>query len=110
MTAQMELAVTFQPENAARFPGALQSLDLDVLNAIFKLIEVAEPTLLLCRDALAVSGDHAPELKAIQSTLNRIGELKANGFRSPADPFPVQKSGDPQPPPSPISSSCGSTP
>ena len=83
MTAQPVLTLSVELEDAANLSGAAESPDREALNVLFRLIEKAEPTLLLCRDALAASPVHAIELKAIQATLDHIGQVKSNRLRRP---------------------------
>lgn len=83
MTAQPALTLAVELEDVANLSGAAESPHREALNALFKLIEKAEPTLLLCRDALAASPFHAFELKAIQATLDHIGRVKSNRLQIP---------------------------
>ncbi|MGC2248755.1 MAG: hypothetical protein WA609_19280 [Terriglobales bacterium] len=78
MTAQPALTLAVELEDAANLSGVGDSSDREALKDLFKLIEKAEPTLLLCRDALAASPLYAIELKAIQATLDDIREVKSN--------------------------------
>jgi hypothetical protein len=77
MTAQPALTLAVQLEDVGNVSSVRESSDRVTLNALFKLIEMAEPTLLLCRDALAETSGHAGELSAIQASLDHIGELKS---------------------------------
>jgi hypothetical protein len=46
------------------------------LTALFGLVEITEPALLLCRDAL-IAGEGGPEcINAINDALDRIGDVK----------------------------------
>jgi hypothetical protein len=86
MTAQTAPILAIQLEDLASPSSIDMSRDRQSLNALFRLIEQAEPTLLLCRDALAATCGHTYELKAIQASLDHIGDLKSNQLRVPAHP------------------------
>jgi hypothetical protein len=86
MTAQPAQILTIQPEDPASLSSPQGSSEREALNALFKLIEMTEPALLLCRDALAASRRHTHELKAVQSTLDHIGELKLTRLQFPGHP------------------------
>jgi hypothetical protein len=78
MTAQPALTLAVELEDAVNLSGVGGSPDRDALKDLFRLIQKAEPTLLLCRDALAASPLYAIELKAIQAALDDIREVKSN--------------------------------
>jgi len=61
-----------------------ESADHEVLNDLFKLIEMTEPTLLLSRDALSANGKPSPQLQSINATLSKIRELKMKFLPSAA--------------------------
>ncbi len=86
MTASSAMILAVQLEDAGNVSGVRESFDRADLNALFKLIEMAEPTLLLCRDALAETSGHADELNAIQASLDHIGELKSTRLPSVEHP------------------------
>jgi len=86
MTAQPALTLAVQLEDARNVSSIRESSGRDALNALFKLLEKVEPTLLLCRDALATSNGHADELNAIRVSLNHIGELKSTRLLSAERP------------------------
>jgi hypothetical protein len=86
MTTQPTLTLAVQSEDAENLSSVLETRERAVLNVLFTLLEKAEPTLLICRDALAASAGYSAELKAIQSTLDHIGELKSTCLPVPAHP------------------------
>jgi hypothetical protein len=82
----MTALTDMQTEDAANVSSACGPLDYEAIKELFRLIEVAEPTLLLCRDALAATRANAGELHAIQSSLKHIAELKSNRLQFPVHP------------------------
>ena len=75
-----------QTEDAENESSACGSLDHEAIKELFRLIEVAEPALLLCRDALAATRANGGELQAIQASLKHIAELKLNRLQFPVQP------------------------
>lgn len=61
-----------------------ESADLEVLNDLFKLIEITEPTLLISRDALSANGKPSSQLQSINATLSKIRDLKMKFLPSAA--------------------------
>jgi hypothetical protein len=52
------------------------SFDRADLTTLFGVVEIAEPALLLCRDAL-IAGEGGPEcINAVNDALDRIGDVK----------------------------------
>jgi hypothetical protein len=86
MIAQPALILAVQLEAAGNVASTRESSDRAALNALFKLIALAEPTLLLCRDALGGTTGHADALGAIQASLDHIGELKSAHLQSVEHP------------------------
>jgi hypothetical protein len=82
MTAHPSPIVAVQMDDAMKVSSPRASSDRAAFKALFKLIGMAEPTLLLCRDALAVTSGHADELSAIQASLNEVNELKSTWLPS----------------------------
>lgn len=85
MTTQLALSLAVQLEDGS-VSSTHESSGHGTLNALFKLIEMAEPTLLLCRDAMEASAGHADELNAIQASLEHIAESKATWLQSVEHP------------------------
>ena len=61
-----------------------ESADLEVLNDLFKLIEITEPTLLISRDALSANGKPSFQLQSINAILSKIRDLKMKFLPSAA--------------------------
>jgi hypothetical protein len=60
------------------------SLDHEALTALFRLVEITEPALLLCRDALTVGGDGIECIEAVNRALDRIGDVKRRSLGTPS--------------------------
>jgi hypothetical protein len=86
MPSFMPLTLAVQSKDVGNLSSVRESPERAALNALFALLEKAEPTLLMCRDALAASPGYTAELKAIHSTLARIGEVKSTCLRFPGRP------------------------
>jgi hypothetical protein len=63
--------------NAEMVGFASAGFDLAAVNTLFKLMEIVEPSLLLCRDALRAYGNN-DELETIEADLARLRNLKSN--------------------------------
>jgi len=74
----------FLRKNAHDLIHLYGSVDRGTLSALFKLIEITEPTLLLCRDALKARRNHRRELDTIDLTLSQLRVLKVNLLALPA--------------------------
>jgi len=81
-TQQPGLAAPLKQSEEGEFTR--NSGDLQVLNDLFKLIEITEPTLLISRDASSANGKPSPQLQSINATLSKIRELKMKFLASAA--------------------------
>jgi hypothetical protein len=86
MGVTMTALTDMQAQDAENVSSAFGPLDHEAIKELFRLIEVAEPALLLCRDALAATRANGGELQAIQASLKHIAELKLNRLQFPVQP------------------------
>ena len=82
----MTTLTDMRTEDAENVSSACGPLGHEAIKELFRLIEVAEPALLLCRDALAATRANGGELRAIQASLKHIAELKSNRLQVPVHP------------------------
>ncbi|MGA9475353.1 MAG: hypothetical protein WBV36_23010 [Terriglobales bacterium] len=82
----MTTLTDMRTEDAENVSSACGPLGHEANKELFRLIEVAEPALLLCRDALAATRANGGELRAIQASLKHIAELKSNRLQVPVHP------------------------
>ena len=82
----MTTLTDMRTEDAENVSSACGPFGHEANKELFRLIEVAEPALLLCRDALAATRANGGELRAIQASLKHIAELKSNRLQVPVHP------------------------